>query len=75
MTDKSAADRKRPGTPAQGDGQGPITAGHGQTQANSAADNPKAGGREGGPEQKTPPEDHAVLVAGKTAHERKPGRG
>lgn len=60
----------RPGTPAAGAGQGPITAGHGQTQANSAADDPKASGRDGGPEQTVPENDPGPIVAGKTAHER-----
>lgn len=62
--------KARPGTPAAGDGQGPITAGHGQTQANSAADDPKASGREGGPEEKAPENVPGPIVAGKTAHER-----
>ena len=42
---------------------------HGQTEANSAADDPKAARRDGGPEQKQPPEEHAVLPAGPTAYE------
>jgi hypothetical protein len=76
MTDKTPVDPARPGTPAHGDGQGAITAGHGQTQANSAADAPKSSGRQDDPGQKMPVEGHAVPPAGSTAHEHegKPGR-